>query len=116
MSNGFFQLAHQKSLKMITSINQSLAIIFICTISFFLGTTGYTQTAKIYSPEVEERIASVENNLVSWVRLDSVRNWNIYQRMKDLKVKGISIAVIDSYKIDWVKSYGWADTLEGKAV
>jgi CubicO group peptidase (beta-lactamase class C family) len=36
--------------------------------------------------------------------------------MKELKVNGVSIAVIDNYKIDWVKSYGWADTLEGKAV
>lgn len=69
-----------------------------------------------YSAEVAEKIKGFENNLISWVKLDSTQNWNIYQRMKESQVNGVSIAVIKNYKIEWVKSYGWADTVEKKPV
>lgn len=74
------------------------------------------QSGKTYSKETEERIKSVENNLISWVKLDSSANWNIYDRMKTLHVNGVSIVVIKNYKIDWVKSYGLADTIEKRPV
>jgi len=74
------------------------------------------QVIKKYSKDVEEKIKLVENNLVSWVRLDSSSNWNIYDRMKDLNINGASIVVIHNYKIEWAKSYGWADTAEKKLV
>jgi CubicO group peptidase (beta-lactamase class C family) len=100
---------------MMMSIIQSPVIISFY-ITFLFTTGGYTQISKNYSQEVSDRIARVENNLISWVKVDSVRNWNLVQRMKDLRVNGVSIAVIDNYKIDWAKSYGLADTLEGIAV
>jgi len=74
------------------------------------------QTTKKYSKNAEEKIKLVENNLISWARLDSSVNWNIYDRMKELNINGASIAVIHNYKIEWVKSYGWADTADKKMV
>lgn len=81
-------------------------------IFFFSAHAQCLAQPKKYSKEVEEKIIRVENNLISWVQLDSSSNWNIYRRMKDLGVNGVSIAVINDYKIEWVKSYGWADTLK----
>lgn len=74
------------------------------------------QESKPYTKEVEAKISQVENNLIAWVKLDSSKNWNIYDRMKDLHIGGVSIAVINDFKIEWAKSYGWADTAEKKPV
>src|SRR5688572_24305410 len=82
----------------------------------WLSIQSPAQTIKKYSKNVDEKIKLVENNLVSWVKLDSSSNWNIYDRMKELNINGASIAVIHNYKIEWVKSYGWADTAEKKPI
>jgi CubicO group peptidase (beta-lactamase class C family) len=68
-----------------------------------------------YDKDIDTKIKLVENNLVSWVKFDGAHS-NIYDRMKDLKINGVSIAVINNYKIDWAKSYGWADTALKKPV
>lgn len=70
------------------------------------------QLKNTHSKNIKEKIKQVENNLIAWVKLDSTKNWNIYDRMKDLHVNGVSIAVINNYKIEWAKSYGWADTAQ----
>lgn len=69
-----------------------------------------------YSNEVSEKIKLFENNFISWVKLDSTVNWNVYDRMRESHVNGFSIAVINNYKIEWVKSYGWGDTAEKRPV
>jgi CubicO group peptidase (beta-lactamase class C family) len=92
-----------------------LNIIFLLCIGW-LPSGLSAQAIKKHSKNVEEKIKLVENNLISWVRLDSSSNWNIYDRMKELNINGASIAVIHNYKIEWVKSYGWADTAEKKPV
>ncbi len=61
---------------------------------------------------VQARIRAVENNLIPYVPIAGFSGWNILDRMKFYKVPGLSIAVINNYKIDWVKSYGLADTLK----
>ena len=84
--------------------------LIICFL-FLLNThVSHAQYPDNYSAEVMKRIEQVENNLISWVKLDGQKNWSIHDRMKELNVNGLSIAVISGYKIDWVKSYGYADT------
>lgn len=85
-------------------------------ILFLFTSKLFTEAQSIYTKDVSERINRVENNLTSWVRLDSSSNWNIYQRMKENNVNGISIAVINNYKIEWIKSYGFADTAAKRKV
>ncbi len=82
----------------------------------FYATDSLAQKHLQYSEAIEKKIYQVENNLISWVKLDSSQNWNIYERMNALYIKGVSIAVIKNYKIDWAKSYGWADTIEKRPV
>jgi CubicO group peptidase (beta-lactamase class C family) len=73
--------------------------------------------AQKFDPEVEERIRQVENALTPTLIFgDSISNGNIIKRMEALHVKGVSIAVVRNYKIDWAKGYGWADSAEGREV
>ncbi len=60
---------------------------------------------------VENRILAVENNLIPYVEAEGFKPWNLLERMKYHKVQGASIAVINDFKVEWVKAYGWADTL-----
>jgi CubicO group peptidase (beta-lactamase class C family) len=65
--------------------------------------------------EPEDRIRLVENSLTPNVIYgDSLLNGNILHRMHELNVKGVSIAVVRDYKIEWAKAYGWADSIEGR--
>lgn len=58
--------------------------------------------------KTEELINKVENNLVPEVIIegDSIRYFNIEERMKHHKVPGLSIALVDGGKIQWAKGYG----------
>ncbi len=69
-----------------------------------------------YSPQTEERIRQVENNLGDWVRTQNDTTWNLEERMKHHKVMGVSIAVVHDFKIDWARGYGWADMSEKRPV
>jgi CubicO group peptidase (beta-lactamase class C family) len=55
-------------------------------------------------------ITQVENSLSLPVPVKGFSDWNIIDRMKYYRVPGVSIAVINNYKIDFAKSYGLADT------
>jgi CubicO group peptidase (beta-lactamase class C family) len=71
---------------------------------------GLTQMAgqTTYSKEVEANIKKVENNLAGRLLIDG-KPYNILDRMSHYHVKGLSIAVIDNYKVVWAKGYGFAD-------
>jgi hypothetical protein len=62
--------------------------------------TGQTN----YSKEVEERIRQVEQN-VSFVKfqIEGKPNRTIQERMAFHNITGLSIAVINNYKIEWRK-------------
>ncbi|WP_247232295.1 serine hydrolase [Telluribacter sp. SYSU D00476] len=66
------------------------------------------QTNPTYSPEVEERIRRVEQSLGEAIRTDD--NLLVLQeRMKQLRIPGVSIAVIKDHQLDWARGYGYAD-------
>ena len=69
------------------------------------------------SREVSERIKKVENSLAPTVVYgDTIPKWNIEERMKHNGTRGLTIAVIRNYKIEWAKGYGWADVAENRRV
>ncbi len=73
--------------------------------------------AQAPSKAVQERINKVENSLSPAVVYgDTVTRGNIEQRMKETNTKGLSIAVISNYKIEWAKGYGRADVEEKRKV
>ncbi len=59
--------------------------------------------------ETELRIRRVEHGLVPPVLIKGDATWSIEERMKYYKVPGVSIAVINNYKIEWARSYGIKD-------
>ena len=66
--------------------------------------------------QVAAKIKAVESNLVGWVQAGDTLRWTLAERMKYWKVKGLSIAVIHHYRVEWAKGYGWADSAEQRPV
>jgi CubicO group peptidase (beta-lactamase class C family) len=64
---------------------------------------------------VESLVKQVENSLSPTIIYgDTIPKNNLETRMKELGIKGLSIAVIQDYKIQWAKAYGWADEAAGR--
>jgi len=76
-----------------------------------------TTIAQEPSPAVQEKINKVENFLTpTTIYGDTIPRGNIDVRMRETKTKGLSIAVINNYQIEWAKGYGWADESEQRKV
>lgn len=82
------------------SIFSFLAFFMMCSIAFSQAT---------YSKETLKKINEVESSLTTNLILNDETPATITQRMAEYNVKGMSIAVINDYKIVWAKGYGWAD-------
>ncbi len=70
---------------------------------------------------LSERISRIEYGLqpnlqIHGDNIDSIPNYNIEDRMKELGIPGVNIAVINNGKIEWAKGYGMADSLENRPV
>lgn len=91
----------------------SLILILFLQASFFCKIFGQKTN---YSKEVNDKIKQVESNLVPWAMDQDSLKFNLEERMAKYKIPGLSIAVIKDYKIEWVKSYGWADISEQRPV
>ncbi|MGA2592487.1 MAG: serine hydrolase [Bryobacteraceae bacterium] len=64
---------------------------------------------------IQERIRAVESGLTPGVVLKGrpIPRSTIEERMKALHVRGVSVAIIQNYDVEWAKGYGFAD-LEAK--
>lgn len=70
---------------------------------FFDWTGNTAQTTS----DLPARIARVENGLLPAVVIkDQAAALTLADRMKNYKVSGVSVAVINHGKIDWAKGYG----------
>ena len=85
------------------------------TIAILHGLTQTVEGQTTYSTEIEAQIKQVENNLFSRVIING-KAYNIFKRMAFYNVKGLSIAVVKDYKIEWAKGYGFADEKEKRLV
>jgi CubicO group peptidase (beta-lactamase class C family) len=68
-----------------------------------------------YSKAVNEQIGRVETSLSGGIIIDG-KTYTLSERMKHYNVSGLSVAVIDNYKIVWAKGYGYADKKEKRKV
>ena len=94
-----------------------LIIVLLSFVIFSLLVKSAADRPAKYSKKIKDRIERVENGLTSWVQTPSLNlKWSIEERMLSYKVPGVSIAVINDYKIEWVKGYGWADVDEQRPV
>src|SRR6185436_15103017 len=58
---------------------------------------------------VQSRVERVENGLLPAVIVKGVPGWTVQERLKRYKIPGVSIAVINNYKVEWAKAYGVKD-------
>lgn len=89
-----------------------MKIVISCSIIL----SSFALYSQNYSPEVEARIKQVENNMVNQFIIEGQPNATLKERMAIQKVVGLSVAVINDYKIEWAKGYGWADSSEKRPV
>jgi CubicO group peptidase (beta-lactamase class C family) len=84
----------------------------------FLGSLGIGAHSQTQNPSTDlpTRIRQVEENLGGTIRVEGQGNWTLKERMAYYKIKGLSIAVISNYKMDWAKSYGEADASDHRKV
>ncbi|MEL7118799.1 MAG: serine hydrolase domain-containing protein [Bacteroidota bacterium] len=94
-------------------------IIFCLTILLVL--TQCTQASKENENLVQERVVRLENHIQPNLQIhkDSIQDiqyFNIENRMKELEVPGLSVAVINNGVVEWAKGYGMADIAENRKV
>jgi CubicO group peptidase (beta-lactamase class C family) len=91
------------------------AIVFACVLSHPTDVALSSPVARTSvqgsASSVEERIARVEHGLLLPVVVKGERTqaMNLADRMAFYKVPGVSIAVIDHGRIDWMRGYGFAE-------
>ena len=79
-------------------------LAFAVLTAFFLSTFAFPQQ------DVAARIKGVEAGLLPMVLIENGPRWSLPERMAYYHVPGISIAVINDFKVEWVKGYGVLDT------
>lgn len=82
-----------------------------------LFSTLFILSSYCQSPEADQRRQRVETSLAPEIIYgDSLPHLTLETQMNTYGIKGVSIAVIKDYKIDWAKGYGWADEKEQRPV
>ncbi len=90
---------------------------FILSVSFISLTLFAFGQKKETRNSIEEHIKQVEQNVPQGAyKIAGASKQTIFDRMKFHGVKGVSIAVINDYKVEWAKGYGWADSSEQRPV
>ena len=74
------------------------------------------QTSQGQSDAIQAKIKKVENSLSPLVLKKGMEKWNLQDQMEKYNIPGLSIAVINDYKIEWAKGYGKAKSNESKSV
>jgi CubicO group peptidase (beta-lactamase class C family) len=94
------------------------SFFILVTLLCIEGNLLYGQNFKKYSKEIENKIEQVENNVIAETQIESLPpiKWTLKERMKFYHTNGVSITVIKDYKIQWTKTYGWADSIEQRSV
>lgn len=90
--------------------------IYFCLILFLL--INCSPTSEKDQKLLQERIVRIENGLQPNLQIqgDSIPNYNIEERLQELGIPGVSIAVINNGEIEWAKGYGIADSAENREV
>lgn len=82
-------------------MNSKLSRIFICVLLISQVVFGQAPAPA--------RIQRVEEGLQPAVLIKGNRGWTIQERMAHYKVPGVSVAVINNFKVEWAKAYGVKD-------
>jgi CubicO group peptidase (beta-lactamase class C family) len=77
-----------------------------CAVLVLLSLTTFRAYAQ---NNTAPNITKVENGLFAPVQIEGEKTWNILDRMAYYKTPGLSIAVIQNYRLVWAKGFGFAN-------
>jgi CubicO group peptidase (beta-lactamase class C family) len=82
------------------------------------GCQAAPDQAPATDPQQAERIARIENGLLPGLIVEGepLVTPSLAERMEELQVPGVSVAVIDGGEIVWARGYGLADVASGRPV
>jgi CubicO group peptidase (beta-lactamase class C family) len=68
--------------------------------------------------DIAPEINAIENGLLPSIQVqgDSIKTFNLLERMEHYNVPGVSIAIVENGKIKWAKGYGIANSESGSKV
>ena len=68
--------------------------------------------------DIATELSAIENGLLPSIQVkdDSIKTYNLLERMEHYKVPGVSIAIVENGKIKWAKGYGIANKESGSQV
>ena len=80
--------------------------------------TMMAAAATLTAQNAEDRIRRVENGLLPPVVLKGqpLQTLKLEDRMRELKIPGVSVAVFENGRIGWTRGWGMADVAEGRRV
>ena len=97
-------------------MNKMVLLVYLLPVFF---------TSELVAQNISEEIENIENGLIEFTTVDRVfqpdsiqlaNPGKIAERMEYYKVPGVSIAVIDNYRLKWVKVYGIRDAKTGDSI
>ncbi|MEM9298782.1 MAG: serine hydrolase domain-containing protein [Bacteroidota bacterium] len=117
-SRNFTTLPDNKQAPMVSFspfLRTSLILALLIYVYLLTSCTPPSDTAE---ESLEEKITRIENSLQPNLQIegDSVPRYNIEERMRELGIPGLSVAVLYSGEIEWAKGYGIADSSENRPV
>ena len=74
--------------------------------------------AVLTAQNAEERVRRVENGLLPPVVIKGqpIQTLKLEDRMRELKIPGVSVAVFENGRIEWTRGWGMADLADGRRV
>ena len=91
-------------------MKRSLAVVFFCAFLAAIVSCGPGERAAVEPNPIER----VENGLFSGAPVSGVAGASLEERMAELDVPAVSIAVIQDFEIVWANAYGVADPATGR--
>ena len=81
---------------------------------FFAGCSTENKSQSL----LDDRIARIENGLQPNLQIQGteIPTFSIEERLKELEIPGVSIAIINNGQLEWAKGYGMADVSENRPV
>lgn len=88
------------------------ALIALCALNLNASVSHTVRAATPRADSVAQRIRRVENGLLPTVLPadPASAKMNLAERMKHWQVPGVSIAVINNYRVEWARGYGVRNT------
>lgn len=90
---------------------RSTVLAIVCVLS-----PSLQAAATEYPADIQKQIDAVEHGLIAVKKGQRQPPRPLVERMRELHVPGVSVAVINNYRVEWAKGYGLADSSAGSPV